>query len=527
MDAVEVPSGSPLAEALQNIIQPKLAEQGWSSGTGDDSALSEYIILMLSNPKTQEQVAEELASDLLSLQPGDESAVEFSRWLFEQIHSLNAQLNGGPAPGQQTNAPGASASENTEMGDTTMDAMMTDGTDGGISGVPTGPKSMRNGQGNPRGRDKRMLGQMRNAMDRSGDQSLHRIKGAAGAGRIQHNRDVPRGPRGGIANRMQNMMGRGQGMNPQMTQNMMNGVSPDQQMALFKMLEEQSRMMAQILGPNGQANQPAINPAFFGNQRPGKSLFERVDRRKQNGHFKKQQTQNGDDMETEAPAGEDGEKGDQSQIPCKFQLSCTSATCPYAHQSPAAPPGVTIDVTDKCSFGPACQNKKCVANHPSPSQRRQHLGSSVDCKFYPNCKSTPCLVPDHRLTITGTNPSCPFRHPTTPPCRNGADCPQKDSGCKFSHSTIACRYNPCLNPRCTFTHTEGQKRGNFSDKVWTAEGFDRESAQADERNHVSERKFTAGEDGQEELILPSKIDESAGQEGQMSEAPAVEADAIV
>jgi len=85
-----------------------------------------------------------------------------------------------------------------------------------------------------------------------------------------------------------------------------------------------------------------------------------------------------------------------------------------------------------------------------------------------------------------------------------------------------------LNPRCTFTHTEGQKRGNFADKVWTAEGFDRESAQADERNHVSERKFTAGDDGQEELILPSKMDdESAGQEGQMSEAPAAEADAIV
>ncbi|GAB7344485.1 hypothetical protein MBLNU457_2322t1 [Dothideomycetes sp. NU457] len=501
MDAVEVPSGSPLAEALQNVIQPKLAEQGWSSGGGDDSALSEYIVLMLSNPKTQEQVANELASDLLSLQPGDESAVEFSRWLFEQIHALNVQLNGGPAPGQQMNTSGAPTDGNTEMGEASMDATMTDGSDGQISGVPTGPKSMRNGQGNPRGRDRRMLGQMRNAMDRSGEQSLHHIKGAAGAGRIQRNREPPRGPRGGMANRMQNMMGRGPGVNPQM----MNGVSPTQQMALFKMLEEQSRMMAQILGPNGQANQPAINPAFFGNQQAGKSLFERVDRRKQNGHYKKQQNSNGDDMETDG-AGEDGEK-DQSQIPCKFQLSCTSPTCPYAHQSPAAPPGVTIDVTDKCSYGPACQNKKCVASHPSPSQRRQHLGSTVDCKFYPNC----------------TNPSCPFRHPTTPPCRNGADCPTKDSGCKFSHSTIACRYNPCLNPRCTYTHVEGQKRGNFTDKVWTAEGFDRESAQADEKNHVSERKFTVGDE--EELILPAKQEGEAVKTEKMTEAP--QADAIV
>jgi len=108
------------------------------------------------------------------------------------------------------------------------------------------------------------------------------------------------------------------------------------------------------------------------------------------------------------------------------------------------------------------------------------------------------------LAATGTNPSCPFRHPTTPPCRNGADCPQKDTGCKFSHSTIACRYNPCLNPHCPFKHEPGQRKGKFEDKVWTAgaEGFDREAAERAEQGggHVSERRFVG--DGEEELILP-------------------------
>jgi hypothetical protein len=103
-------------------------------------------------------------------------------------------------------------------------------------------------------------------------------------------------------------------------------------------------------------------------------------------------------------------------------------------------------------------------------------------------------------TITGTNPSCPFKHPTTPPCRNGADCPERDTTCKFSHSDIFCRYNPCLNPSCPYRHTEGQKKGNFSDKVWTAEGFDRKDA---EKAHLSERQFIAGE-GEEELILPGR-----------------------
>lgn len=68
-----------------------------------------------------------------------------------------------------------------------------------------------------------------------------------------------------------------------------------------------------------------------------------------------------------------------------------------------------------------------------------------------------------------------------------------------------CRYNPCLNPSCAYRHNEGQKRGNFADKVWTAgqegdggEGFDRAGA---ERKHLSERQFV-NEGVGEELILP-------------------------
>ena len=55
--AVEVALNTPLAEALGNVVQPKLTEVGWSTGGLDDSALTEYIILMLVNGKTQEQIA--------------------------------------------------------------------------------------------------------------------------------------------------------------------------------------------------------------------------------------------------------------------------------------------------------------------------------------------------------------------------------------------------------------------------------------------------------------------------------------
>ncbi|GAM85673.1 hypothetical protein ANO11243_036800 [Dothideomycetidae sp. 11243] len=289
-----------------------------------------------------------------------------------------------------------------------------------------------------------------------------------------------------MASKMQNMMagaGRGgQPLNSQMMANMAAGVSPQQQMALFSMLEEQSRMMAQMLNNGGQ--QAAFNPKFFNKQgRGGKSLFDRVDNPRHNGrgnkaaHPQQQQGSNGEDADM---AG-DGTKKGAAETPCKFQLQCTSSTCPFAHQSPAAPPGVSFDASDVCSYGAACTNKKCVASHPSPAQKRQYLSSTVDCKFYPNC----------------TNASCPFRHPSTPPCRNGADCPQKDSGCRFSHSTIQCRYTPCLNPHCVFKHADGQRTGN----QWS-------------KGHVSDRKFTSEEGQQEELIIPGQMEQDAeGQAG--------------
>ena len=92
--AVEVTLNTPLAEALSNVVQPKLSEVGWSTGGLDDSALGEYIILMLVNGKTQDQIAAELSNDLLNLPPDDTGATDFARWLFEQVEVLDHQLHG-------------------------------------------------------------------------------------------------------------------------------------------------------------------------------------------------------------------------------------------------------------------------------------------------------------------------------------------------------------------------------------------------------------------------------------------------
>lgn len=373
---------------------------------------------------------------------------------------------------------------------------------------PTGPRAMRNGRQG--GRGGRLLGQINKNMERGGDSMLHRVRGQHGSGRINsHARDFHKGPRGPHAR-----MGQGRqmgGMGHGMQGGQMHGspagnimqMSPENQMQLMALLEEQARMMAQLM-PGFM--HPAVNPNFqqgaHGQQ--GKSLFERVEPRPQRnkgGDFATRAAQNGISVkkpdEQTAPDGEmdttadqtskDGEKGEVNpDTVCRYNLRCTRKDCPYAHQSPAAPEGILVDVTDHCPFGPACKNKKCTGRHPSPALKQAHQAEEL-CRFFPHC----------------ANPHCPFKHPSMPLCRNGADC--SVPGCKFTHLTTPCKFHPCLNRTCPYKHTEGQK-GNFADKVWVADD-------KKEKTHVSERKFVADENAEEELIKPSVAPEgSQGQE---------------
>jgi len=524
--SVEVVLESPLAHALNSAIQPKLVEVGWSTGGADDSALSEYIILMLVNGKTQDQIAAELSGDLLNLGPDDPGARDFSQWLFEQVDVLNSKLSGGDGEFPVVDSGMAQVETTYEV----QDADMGDVSDAGDANVyaissvdlppdlslppkppqltyrrPTGPKSMRNGPSN-RPRDKRMLGHLAKAMDRSSDAVLHRVRPQAGNARIDtHARAPPTGPRqqalGRLGSRMLNGRPNGSmsGMPPQgpAGTNIMN-MSQQQQLELYAMLEQQSRFMAQMFTPQQQQQMmmgrggpmsPMGNGQMTGfpQQQPGRSLFDRVQtnpQRPQNNGFRKglqtgkfgEQPQ---EAHTDVPSSSmDVEMSQEKKEPspdttCKFNLSCTNKDCKFAHQSPAAPPGTTIDVSDVCSFGAACKNRKCTGRHPSPAQKIAHQ-TELDCKFFPNC----------------TNPRCPFRHPSMPLCRNGADCTTPN--CKFTHVKTPCKFNPCLNPLCTFKHVEGQKRGKFEDKVWVADSA---------KEHLSERKFV-DEDGKEELIKP-------------------------
>ncbi|KAI0452734.1 hypothetical protein F5B21DRAFT_515833 [Xylaria acuta] len=487
--SIEITLNTPLADALTGVIQPKLMEVGWAQ-SNDDAALSEYIILMLVNGKTQEQIAAELAGDLLNLGPDDPAARDFTQWLFEQINNLQSQLNGGAA--QTGNAVGGAFQGDAVAMD--QDTEMSTSTDSPELNAPTGPKSMRNG--NMRGgREKRLFGQMAKAMDRSHDSVLHRVRGNGNERINVHNRAPPAGPRGGRGNRMMNnraagitaglnqMAGAMPGMPGPPGMNGMNDMSwmmqgGGQQEQIFHLLQQQNQMMAQLQQQLAQQSQG-------GNSRHGKSLFDRVQNPRggrRGAHHASNHRSQQDGSPKPMDGGAGGEDVDMSQARpeppnpetalCKFNLACTNKDCKFAHQSPAAPPNTTVDLTDVCSFGVACKNWKCVGRHPSPATKRAHQNEQ-ECKFYPNC----------------TNPHCPFKHPDMPPCRNGGDC--NVEGCKFTHLQTMCKFKPCKNRYCPFKHEEGQ-RGTFPDKVWTADGT---------QSHVSERQFV-DQNGMEEFIIP-------------------------
>lgn len=518
--SVELSPDTPVAEQLHAAIQPKLVEIGWSTGGADDSALAEYIILMLVNGKTQEQIAAELSGDLLNLGPDDPGAREFAQWLFQQVEFLK---NGGQlapiATSEQVAQATDAATGDEEMGGigenaesnvyvcTFRERSACTGEFELTASSPTGPKSMRNGAGAAsRGRDKRMFGQLVGTLERSKDAALHRVRPYGGNERINmHSRATPTGPRAirGTAGRANNPRPAGMNGGPQSAAGNIMAMTPQQQMELYAMLEQQSRLMAQMFTPQ-QQRMMAANGGAPGMQNGGMgrggfqqnnrgSLFDRVQGRPNRGGYKngfQQKTEHKPAPQADSEMSAPGSSMDVELTPahekpspnttCKFNLTCKNKDCIYAHQSPAAPPGTAIDVSDVCSFGAACVNRKCTGRHPSPAQKAAHQ-SEQDCKFFPNC----------------TNPRCTFRHPSMPLCRNGADCPQKDSGCRFTHLAVKCRFNPCLNPSCQYQHEEGQKRGKFEDKVWVAGQNGQEG-----KEHVSERKFVDEGNAVEELIVP-------------------------
>lgn len=95
---LEVVPDSQVAVTLQGFMVPKLAEMGLASES-EATGLAEFVILALANQRSESEITRDIAVDLFSLPADDPTIASFSKWLFEQMAALEAQMNGGAAPG--------------------------------------------------------------------------------------------------------------------------------------------------------------------------------------------------------------------------------------------------------------------------------------------------------------------------------------------------------------------------------------------------------------------------------------------
>lgn len=368
--------------------------------------------------------------------------------------------------------------------------------------------------------------------NKGGDSALHRTRGSDRVNSHGNLRGAPKGPRGsqdrGVRPGMQKVLNNMALANVPGMQNsmMMNGgqspqtpmqMSPQQQMEFMAMMEQQTRMMAQLTGmmPGGNGVFPPGGAPQNGH---GRSLFDRVEPSRgrggrgrgrggasANGHIKsptktgdQDTAMEGDEQSTASTMDVDQATGQPKQAAgntmCHFNLRCTNKDCPYAHQSPSAPPGTTVDMSDTCTFGAACKNPKCAGKHPSPAQIKALQAQEI-CKFFPNC----------------SRPNCAFKHPNTPLCRFGSNC--KTPNCQFTHLEIACHFNPCTNMRCPYKHNPGQQKATtLADYSWTPDkqNLSEQDTSAVSGDHLSDRRFVDENAGEEELVKP----EAAGGNGE-------------
>ncbi len=115
---------TPLAEALSNAVHSKIVEEGWTQE--DDTSLAEYIVLMLANGKTQDQIASELAGELLQDAKG---TTEFAQWLFDQVNALSGGATGS-APAMTSQSAEQSAQP------VAPDTVPSDSADNANSSIP-------------------------------------------------------------------------------------------------------------------------------------------------------------------------------------------------------------------------------------------------------------------------------------------------------------------------------------------------------------------------------------------------------
>ncbi|TKY88766.1 hypothetical protein EX895_002397 [Sporisorium graminicola] len=125
---------------------------------------------------------------------------------------------------------------------------------------------------------------------------------------------------------------------------------------------------------------------------------------------------------------------------CRWNVGCTNPMCPYSHASPAnagpnGDPNALVLSQQNCRYGARCINKDCMRSHVSPAVAKIQARSAAPVSFNaastvstaPTATTAAAAVAPPTLSMDAALPS----HSGSRPCRFGAACTRAD--CFFSH----------------------------------------------------------------------------------------------
>lgn len=460
---------------LQQLIKRELARRQWSDGD-DDEVMAEYILVMLANNKTADQIAnelEELVGDSNAESSGSESVKVFVDWLFAERAAVSINSDHLIDSQSVTASSGTRSREQWRTNETKRRSLSPNRAairDEGVA-IPAGFNNdiRRNQRGEGRWGDDRRHQQSdhgsafpnphpRNAR-RQADPNTHThlrnegkelLNGHSGNNVNHAAMDDPSLHSATGERKLLRIMGQGGNQLFQKSLQNTNRLQQTPPLSIFSRVSVPDPR-AQEFVPSEQL--PPQEQISDGN------LFSRLDPMVPWNQLPSSITVN--DSLTAMHDSTFPSKPTDASL-CRYSLRCTNPMCCFSHPSASAvsqhqktgkEPLVLRQ--EPCRFQRDCTNAECSFSHVSPAvtfvlakteRRVDALGNSTSspaataCHFQMQCKNPACtyahydpatgqVVPGPALQSSATASEALSTENT--PCRFGHECTRR--GCHFSH----------------------------------------------------------------------------------------------